>query len=199
MARYVALLRGLNVGGHRVKMDRLRGLFEDLGFDEVTTVLASGNVIFSARSEDTLVLRAAIANRLEAELGYEVASFLRTHAEMAAISTVEPAGQPAGEVSPISHYVIFLHEPASKALRLELEALSSETDAFHFECREVHWWIRGRLSESPLFGGAFDRATRGIPNTMRNMNTVRKLVVKTAARGQGWTPIAHLKKRTEAS
>ena len=182
MARYVALLRGLNVGGHRVQMDRLRGLFEDLGFEEVSTVLASGNVIFTARSEEMDGLRQVIESRLEDELGYEVATFLRTHDELAAISAGEPAGPPASDASAGSHYVVFLHEPASDALRSKLGALNSETDSFHIEGREVHWRTRGRLSESPLFGGAFDRATREIPNTMRNMNTVRKLVVKTAAR-----------------
>lgn len=199
MPRYVALLRGLNVGGHRVTMDRLRDLFEDLGFQDVATVLASGNVIFTTRSEEMDGLRQVIESRLKDELGYDVETFLRTPAELAAISAVEPVEQPAHDASVISHYVIFLHEPAAEALRSELAALGSETDAFQIEGREVHWRIRGRLSESPLFGGGFDRATRGIPNTMRNMNTVRKLVVKTAARGQGWTPIAHLKKRTEAS
>ncbi len=185
MARYVALLRGLNVGGHRVKMDRLRALFEDLGFDEVSTVLASGNVTFTTPAADLDGLRQVIEGRLQAELGYEVATFLRTHAELAAISALEPAGPPASDAPASSHYVIFLHEPASDALRSELGALSSDTDFFQIEGREVHWRIRGKLSESPLFAGPFDRAIRGIPNTMRNMNTVRKLVVKTAARDSG--------------
>ena len=52
MPRYVAFLRAINVGGHVVKMERLRALFEDLGFAKVETLIASGNVIFETRAED---------------------------------------------------------------------------------------------------------------------------------------------------
>ena len=80
MPRYAGLLRGLNVGGHRVRMDRLRGLFEDLGLEEVTTVLASGNVVFTTRSADLDGVEQVIERRLADQLGYEVATFLRTPA-----------------------------------------------------------------------------------------------------------------------
>ena len=131
-------------------MDRLRGLFEDLGFDEVSSVLASGNVIFTTQSVEVDGLRQGIESRLKDDLGYEVETFLRTPAQLAAISAVEPAGPPARDASVISHYVIFLHEPASEALRSELVALGSETDSFQIEGREVHWRIRGRLPHSPV-------------------------------------------------
>ena len=50
MPQYIAFLRGINVGGHRVKMDRLRELFEELSLRDVSTIISSGNVIFSAHS-----------------------------------------------------------------------------------------------------------------------------------------------------
>ena len=179
MPRYVALLRGLNVGGHRVKMDRIRSLFEDLGLEDVSTVLASGNVIFTTQSEDVDGLQAAIERQLEQHLGYEVDTFLRTPDELAAAAAHEAAEPPSGFDPPVSHYVIFLHAPAPESLRTVLEELSSDMDAFHFAGREVHWRIAGKLSGSPLFGAGLDRATRGIALTMRNMNTVRRLVTKT--------------------
>ena len=86
MPRYIALLRGINVGGHRVKMDRLRGLFEARGFEDVATFIASGNVIFSSDSVDAASLGRDIEEHLENELGYEVATFIRTPAEMTATS-----------------------------------------------------------------------------------------------------------------
>jgi uncharacterized protein (DUF1697 family) len=178
MTRYVALLRGINVGGHRVKMHRLRGLFEDLGLEEVSTVLASGNVIFETDSEEVGRLRTAIERRLERQLGYQVDVFLRTAAELAAIAACEPVERAPRSDSPASHYVIFMHAPASQSLKTELETLGSDMDVFQFSGREVHWRIRGKLSESPLFGAGMDRATRGVATTMRNMNTVRRLVAK---------------------
>lgn len=83
--RYGALLRGINVGGHRVKMDHLRTLFDALGYADVQTLIASGNVIFSSDSEDSSALQAEIETHLLAELGYEVATFIRTHEELAAV------------------------------------------------------------------------------------------------------------------
>lgn len=65
--RYAALLRGINVGGHRVKMDRLRGIFEEFGFAEVTTFIASGNVIFRRPSDDAVALERQIEQHLERE------------------------------------------------------------------------------------------------------------------------------------
>jgi len=75
---YIALLRGISVGGHNVKMDLLRGLFEDLGFDRVRSYIQTGNVFFESREHDTRVLRTAIERHLRTALGYEVATCMRT-------------------------------------------------------------------------------------------------------------------------
>ncbi len=69
-SQYVAFLRGINVGGHRVKMDRLRSLLEGLDLVDVSTFIASGNMIFST-SEAPLVLEAQIEQRLRTGLGYD--------------------------------------------------------------------------------------------------------------------------------
>src|SRR3954469_1096146 len=76
--RYIAFLRGINVGGHRVKMDRLRDLFTALGFSNVATFIASGNVIFEAPATDVTELEERIEAQLERSLGYEVEIFVRT-------------------------------------------------------------------------------------------------------------------------
>jgi uncharacterized protein (DUF1697 family) len=168
--KYVAFLRGINVGGHRVKMERLRDLFEDLDLADVSTVLASGNVIFSTTARDVDAQRCAIERHLGRELGYEVPVLLRTPAELAAIASVE--GPPER-----SHYVMLLQDPAPDTVRSAFADLRSEIDDFVFEDREIHWFIDGKLSESPLFGDSrLDRATAQIPTTMRNMNTIRRLV-----------------------
>ena len=60
MHRYIALLGGINVGGHRVKMDTLRELFEALGFTNVATFIASGNIIFETSANDMQLLETQI-------------------------------------------------------------------------------------------------------------------------------------------
>ena len=176
MPQYIAFLRGINVGGHRVKMDRLRSLFEQLNLRDVSTFIASGNVIFSAQAEDVDALRDRIERYLAQELGYEVPTFLRSPAQLAAIAAVNPTEDKVGSRSPSSHYVIFLHGAAPESLRSELASLESEMDEFRFSETEIYWRIQGKVTDSPLFGGGLGRATRATPNTMRNMNTLRRIV-----------------------
>jgi uncharacterized protein (DUF1697 family) len=182
MPRYIALLRGINVGGHRVKMDHLRELFEALDFDDVTTLIASGNVIFSAKSTDGDALQLEIERHLAHELGYEVATFIRTPDELKAVAAFEPPSAKPKDPS-ASLYVMFLPAPASEDLRTTFAGLRSEMDEFHFSGREIYWVIQGKLSESPLFGKRMEKATRAVPNTARNMNTVQRLVGKLDANG----------------
>ena len=73
--KYVAFLRAINVGGHTVKMDHLRNLFESMGFANVETFIASGNVIFDSKTKSTAALEMEIENQLQAALGYEVRRF----------------------------------------------------------------------------------------------------------------------------
>jgi uncharacterized protein (DUF1697 family) len=183
MPQYIAFLRGINVGGHRVKMDRLRSLFEDLNLRHVSTFIASGNVVFSAESEDVGTLRDTIERHLAKELGYEVATFLRSPAQLAAIAAVNWTEVEVGARSASSHYVMFLHVAAPESLRSELAGLESEMDSFRFSETEIYWRIQGKLTDSPLFGGGLDRATRSVPTTTRNMNTLRRIVAKTSAPG----------------
>lgn len=90
MPKTIAFLRAINVGGHNVKMEQLRALFEQLGFDAVETFIASGNVVFETDAAPDAALEADIEAHLRAALGYEVATFLRTDAEVAAVAAYEP-------------------------------------------------------------------------------------------------------------
>src|SRR6267143_6677915 len=90
MPKYAALLRAINVGGHTVKMEHLRSLFAAIGFSNVETFIASGNVIFDSPSKDGPALERKIEKHLQATLGYEVKTFVRTVSEMAAVANYKP-------------------------------------------------------------------------------------------------------------
>jgi uncharacterized protein (DUF1697 family) len=184
MSQYVAFLRGINVGGHRVKMDQLQGIFEEIGLTDVSTFIASGNVIFSASPDDAGSLSDRIERRLAQRLGYDVPTFIRSPAELEAIAAFEPAGAGGSEPSPSSLYVILLGAPPDDDLRSTLSGLGSEMDEFRFSGREIYWLIQGKLSESPLFGSGLEKATRGVPTTTRNITTIRRLVTKLAETGR---------------
>jgi uncharacterized protein (DUF1697 family) len=173
MPRYIALLRAINVGGHVVKMDQLRRAFEALAFSNVETFIASGNVIFESRARDSAALERKIEAHLRAELGYPVATFLRTPAELEETAKHEPFPQADGGAL----YIAFLAgTPTPDAVRKLLDC-ASELDAFHVRKREVYWLVRHKLSASPFSGARLEKIL-GLAATLRNVTTVRKLAAK---------------------
>ncbi len=113
MARYVAFLRAVNVGGRTVKMDELRALFTEVGLSEVESFIASGNVIFSTSAKATPALEQKIEARLLKALGYEVLVFVRTLTEVAAAAANEPFA--AKHVAAAgAHVAAFLEESARR-------------------------------------------------------------------------------------
>jgi uncharacterized protein (DUF1697 family) len=180
MPRYVAFLRAINVGGRVVKMDRLRTLFAAMGLDDVETFIASGNVIFDSASKAPRALEQRIEEQLRQALGYEVATFLRSAAELAAVAAYQPFG--AAEQLPAGHglWVGFLKAPPSDDVREKVLRLRTATDDFHVHGREVYWACRTKFSESTISGALLERALAA-PMTMRNVTTVRKLATRYAA------------------
>jgi len=171
--RHVAFLRAINVGGHTVEMARLKKLFEQLGLGGVETFIASGNVIFEAAGA-AAALEKKIAAHLEKSLGYEVATFLRSPAELAAVLAHGAFPKPrAGSTIHIG----FLGAPATAAAKRQVLALASEIDDFHLNGRELYWRCAGRFSDSVVSGPKLEKAL-GQPTTMRKITTVEKLARK---------------------
>ena len=165
-------------------MDRLKELFEELNLRDVSTFIASGNVIFTADGGGTEALSQKIERHLAQRLGYEVPTFLRSPAELSAIIAFQPPEVGGAGSSRSSDYVIFLRSPASPELRSLFESLGSETDGFRFSGSEIYWRVQGKVSESPLFGKELEKALRGLPNTMRNMTTLRRIAAKVPREGE---------------
>jgi uncharacterized protein (DUF1697 family) len=178
MPRYIALLRAINVGGHTVKMDRLRALFEELELANVTTFIASGNVIFESAARKTGTLEQKIEKHLKESLGYAVDTFIRSAAEIAAVAGHKPFSADLLDMPGSSLYILFLRDAATDVMRKRLNDLRSETDDFHTHGREIYWWSRGKMSESPLFTGTRLEKAVGVSSTMRNSTTVRKMAAK---------------------
>jgi uncharacterized protein (DUF1697 family) len=179
MPRYIAFLRAINVGGHTVKMDRLRQLFEGLGLENVETFIASGNVIFETAARGARGLEPRLEQHLEAALGYAVAVFLRTPAEVAAAVDEHPFDALA-VASARGLYVGFLRQALAAEARQKLDALSTDRDQFGLRGREVYWLAREGLGQSAVSGAALEKAL-GQPTTLRNVTTLRKLAAKYAA------------------
>jgi uncharacterized protein (DUF1697 family) len=178
MTRYFAFLRAINVGGHVVKMDRLRQIFESLGFSSVETFIASGNVIFESTSKNVKTLEKRIENGLCEALGYEVVTFIRTEAELIEIANHQPFSQ-SDVAAAVSLNIVFLGETPNEESKQGLMSLRNQFDDLHLNGREIYWVGRKRQSESTISNAVFNR-TLGQPATVRGANTVKKMAAKYA-------------------
>ncbi len=168
--RYVAFLRAINVGGHTVTMDRLRQIFELLPIKNVSTFIASGNVLFESAAA-AIHLEASIELQLRKHLDYPVATFIRTIPELQKVAAHDPFQGEEGTL-----YIGFLkRQPPAAAVRT-LTAGSNEVDRFQVTGREVYWLGKAGFSGSTFSGAKLEKIVG--PATLRNITTVRKLAGK---------------------
>jgi uncharacterized protein (DUF1697 family) len=182
VARYAAFLRGINLGKRRVTGDELCAPFTELGFGDVASFLASGNVAFTtdeARDEDELT--ESIATALEERLGYPVLTFLRSDRELADIVSRTPFAPDAHERSTGKLQVMLLPAIPDRGAAEAVVDLGSEVDLLEVEGREVFWLPSGGMSQSGLDVDAIGRLVG--PVTIRTANTLVRMHAKFFADG----------------
>ena len=177
MKRYVAFLRGMNLGGRRIKNEELRRHFEEMAFEDVATFRASGNVIFSAPGREA---EAKLAARVEAELderlGYDVPVFLRSIKEVVAIAAQQPFDRKRVEKSKGNLQVSLLKKKPSAAAKKKVLALANDEDLLAIEGRELYWLPSGGLLESGLDLKAIETLVGA--DTRRTMGTIEQIAAK---------------------
>jgi uncharacterized protein (DUF1697 family) len=177
MQRYGAFLRGMNLGGRRIRNQDLRRHFEEMGFAEVATFRASGNVIFASPKREA---EGKLASRVEAELeerlGYTVPVFLRGAREIATIAALRPFTAKALASSKGKLQVSLLKKKPTAAARRKVLALASGEDLLALEGRELYWLPSGGLLESDLDLKAIERLL-GV-DTRRTMGTIEQIGAK---------------------
>lgn len=186
---YIALLRGMNVRGHQVKMDRLRTLFGELGFEQVRSYIQIGNVFFSSHEQDTRTLRTKIEDHLQTSLGYAVATCLRTRAELEALVSLDPFH--AIQVTPdLRLAVTFFAEPVRDTLSIPYQTPDGAYEVIGMTPTElfVVWHLNnGRPGNSY---GLLERifkvpATTRFWHTTANILSAAKSVNRSAVQSQG--------------
>jgi uncharacterized protein (DUF1697 family) len=171
--KYAAFLRAVNVGrNHRVSSEELRGIFEGVGAEEVTTFRTSGNVVFEAPRDMT----AQIEKALEKALGYDVGVFLRTARELDEIVAFLPFKPAQVDRSKGKLQVSMLSATPTAATRKQVLALATDKDLLAFGKRELYWLPSGGTIDSALDRKAIDRLLG--PTTMRTKGTVEQLAAK---------------------
>jgi uncharacterized protein (DUF1697 family) len=172
VATYIALLRGVNVGQNILKMERLRELWSELGFKDVTTYIQSGNVVFEAEGARSNCSR-VIEQKLAGKARLPVSVILKTPAELRAIIAGNPFLEERGIDTKRLH-VTFLAAAAGKDAGRRLSALNAGADRFQVLGTEVYLHCPNGYGETKLSNGALERLL-SVRATTRNWNTVNRL------------------------
>ncbi len=172
--RYIALLRGINVGGHQVKMERLRALFAEAGLASVRTYIQSGNVFFDTDERDRDALTATIEAQLLQALGFAVPTVLRTVEELERTLALDPF-KDMTVTDDMRLTIVFAPRPIPPALDLPLWSArrdmqivaATEMDAF------VVWYL---INGRPPSDGKFIERALGGQVTSRFFHTTAKIL-----------------------
>jgi uncharacterized protein (DUF1697 family) len=175
MHDYIAFLRGINLGKRRPEMAELRALFGKMKFTGIATFIASGNVIFSGKSADRRQVEDQIEAQLKKSLGYDVDTFVRTRAEVAAVAAGRPFAPAEMENPAHTVHAAFLKDELSPAQVAQLRACRTKADDFCAGGREFYWLCRIKSNESKAWTSPEMKALRLPTLSLRNLTTVRKL------------------------
>jgi uncharacterized protein (DUF1697 family) len=173
MTRYAAFLRGVNLGKRTVKSAELKVAFEAMGFTEVKTLLASGNVLFDSRTDKGL--KTKIEAGLKEQFGFEVPVVLRSLDQLKAMVKANPFGREAGEDAQL--HVLLLGSDLPDGFTHK--SLAGDYDVARAVGGEV-FYIVYRKDDGTYLGRsqlAVDKSVpKGIVATMRNWNTILKAI-----------------------
>lgn len=170
MAIYIALLRGINVGGNVLKMDRLRRVCAEAGARNVQTYVQSGNVVFEARGSASGWV-GLLERRLAGESRLPVSVMVRTAAEMARVAAENPFLNQKG-IDRARLAVTFLQKAPERAALAALRARDLGRERFHWAGREFYLHCPDGFANAKLY--VMDKVL-GQKTTTRNWNTVTKL------------------------
>jgi uncharacterized protein (DUF1697 family) len=172
LTAYIAMLRGVNVGGNPLKMDWLRTACEEIGLRDVRTYVQSGNIVFTSR-----LGAAAIAQTLKATVDAQtrlpVRVVIRSAAELAKIVAGNPFLKQDG-IDVAKLHITFLDKTPTKPPLERLDALAGSRDQYRLAGREIHLHCPINYGETKLSNTAIEKVL-GVGATTRNWKTVTTL------------------------
>lgn len=175
MKLYIALLRGINVSGHKIiKMELLRKAMADSGFNNVSTYIQSGNILFQSNEKDPLVLEKQIADIIKKHFTFDVPVIVITPDELKAVVHNNPYAEQKIHDS-AQPYVAFLSEtPAPKAVSL-LQSVDFGNDTIAYIGKALYLLYANSAADTKLSNAIIENKLK-IRATTRNWKTVCKLI-----------------------
>jgi uncharacterized protein (DUF1697 family) len=174
---YVAMLRGVNVGGNSLKMDWLRDACANIGMQNVRTYVQSGNIVFSSRLA-AAKLATTLKTTIDAKTRLPVGVVVRNASEMAKIVAGNPFVKQNG-IEPTKLHVTFLAKAPSKPALDKLDALAGTRDEYRLAKQEIYLHCPINYGETKLSNAAIEKAL-SVGATTRNWTTVTTLCAMAA-------------------
>lgn len=174
MTTYIALIRAINVGGHRkIKMKDLRKMFMSMGFENVKTYIQSGNVVFSSPETDSAKLAGNIESEILNHFGHDVDAIIRTPEHFKVLTESNPFRKELAP--PFMLYVTFFKKSIPKARQQEFITISNDIEEYKFTNGELFSLINKKSGQKELFSNNYVEKIAGVSGTTRNWNSVMKI------------------------
>jgi uncharacterized protein (DUF1697 family) len=174
MGVVISMLRGINLGKRRIKMEALRALYESLGLRDAQTLLQSGNVVFRTERRDLIALTEQIEDAIERKFGFHSDVILRTSAELRDVVARNPFAKRAG-VDASKLLVSFLVSDPGAEARANVLRIKTDPEELRIHGREVYIYFPNGMARPKLSMALVERTLK-TSWTGRNWNTVRKLM-----------------------
>jgi len=175
MPAYVAMLRGINVAGrNQIKMEQLRKLCNDLGFQNVETYVQSGNIVFQSTAENSVALSKSISRAIIESSGFDVPVIARTSKEIRSVIANNPFLKEK-KIDSSKLHVTFLSATPQKGSLKKLEALAMSPDQFYSAPREIYLYCPAGYGRTKLSNNAIEKAL-SVNATTRNWRTTNTLL-----------------------
>ncbi|MCG8485189.1 MAG: DUF1697 domain-containing protein [Clostridia bacterium] len=174
MERYIALLRGINVGGKRIiKMDDLKTVLSSIGLKNIITYIQSGNIIFDCPKSNIQVLEEKMKKEIFKSFGFEVPVIIRTHEEYIALTDRNPFFNAESDTSKL--VITFLQQkPNAEDIRIT-EKLDFPPDKFQIKGKEVFIYCESKYHLTKISNSFFEKKLN-THATSRNWKTLNKIL-----------------------
>lgn len=173
--QYIILLRGVNVGGRTIKMAELKSCFEKNGYENVQTVLQTGNVIMDTSAKSSTKLQQQIETELTAAFNYSAKVLVITPTQLQETLEAFPYKNPGSD---FHRYIVFTENGFEKELVTGCGNLDKDVEVVKAGKNVVYWRVLKGNTLDSAFGKYMNKAAAKYFITNRNMNTLEKILAK---------------------
>ena len=175
MNTYISMLRGINVGGAKsIKMADLKDLYESLGFQDVTTYIQSGNVIFHGKENNPPAIRTAIVKAIQKKFGFDVTVIVRRPKELETVIRKSPFAKRKGIDERMLHVTFLETKPDSALVKTLVPLAARSKDEYEVIGSEIYLHCPNAYGKTLLNNTFFEKHLK-VAATTRNWNTVNTL------------------------